>query len=77
VYLLGVLIHFQIRGGKGWEALGSGVSEEEDPLPGAIEDLRSLHGGDLPEGRYRYVEAQGPHFRSGAFRVGRDGRLID
>jgi hypothetical protein len=73
VYLLRMLFHFQIRGGTGWEALGSGVSDEEGPLPGAIRDLRSLHGGELPEGSYRYVEAQGPHFRSGAFRVGRDG----
>lgn len=72
-----MLIHFQIRGEQGWEALGSGMSVDADPLPGAIEDLRSLYGGRLPAGRYRYVEAQGAGSRSGSFELGEDGEILD
>jgi hypothetical protein len=44
-----MLIHFEIRGKRRWEALGSGESAGDvDPLQDAIDDLRSLHGGVLP-----------------------------
>jgi hypothetical protein len=56
----GLLIHFEIRGELGWEALGSGSSNHSgDPLQDAIDDLRSLHGGELPPGSYRYIVAYG------------------
>jgi hypothetical protein len=71
-----MLFHFQIRGEHGWEALGSGVSTTTDALAGAIDDLRSLHGGTLPRGSYEYVEAQGTDPRFGSFRLGEDGELL-
>jgi hypothetical protein len=55
-----VLIHFEICGAERWEALGSGESTGEvDPLQGAVDDLRSLHGGRLPTGTYRWIVAHG------------------
>jgi hypothetical protein len=72
-----VLIHFQIRGARGWEAMGSGAGEDGDPLCGAIEDLRSLQGGVLPAGRYRYFEASGPEPGLGDFELGGDGEMLD
>jgi hypothetical protein len=72
-----VLIHFQIRGARGWEAMGSGTSDDADPLQGAIEDLRLLHGGGLPAGHYRYFEAGGAEPRSGEFELDSGGEMID
>jgi hypothetical protein len=72
-----MLIHFQIQGEREWEALGSGESTDGDPLPGAIEDLRSLYGGKLPAGRYRFVEAHGTDARFGTFELLHDGELLD
>ncbi len=66
-----MLIHFEIRGERRWEALGSGESGDGvDRLQAAIEDLRSLHGGDLPSGSYRYIVAQGDDPRWGEFDLG-------
>jgi hypothetical protein len=72
-----VLIHFQIRGARGWEAMGSGAGDDVEPLRGAIEDLRSLHGGVLPAGEYRFFEASGPEPRLGDFELGDDGEMLD
>jgi hypothetical protein len=59
-----MLIHFEIRVEGRWEALGSGAStDEDDPLQGAIDDLRSLHGGELQRGSYRYIVAYGDDSR--------------
>jgi hypothetical protein len=71
-----VLIHFQLRGEHGWESMGSGVSNGEDPLRGAIDDLRSLHEGVLPRGSYRYIEAHGAERHMGSFEFGADGELL-
>jgi hypothetical protein len=69
-----MLIHFEIRGEGRWEALGSGESADAvDPLQGAIDDLRSLHGGDLPVGSYRYIVAQGEDPRWEKFDLGPAG----
>jgi hypothetical protein len=71
---LGVLIHFEIRGEARWEPLGSGASTDADnPLQGAIDDLRSLHGGELPIGSYRYIVAYGDDPRWEEFDLGSAG----
>ena len=57
--------------------MGSGLGDEEDRLRAAIEDLRSLHGGALPAGLYRYVEAGGSAPRLGDFELGDDGEMLD
>jgi hypothetical protein len=54
------------------------VSDDGDqPLPGAVEDLRALNGGKLARGSYRFIEFQGPSFRSGVFSLGDEGELLD
>ena len=69
-----MLIHFEIRGDGRWEALGSGESvDHAHPLQGAVEDLRSLHGGELPTGTYRYIQARGRDARWEEFELGPDG----
>jgi hypothetical protein len=72
-----MLIHFEIRGERRWEALGSGESADPiDPLQGAINDLRSLHGGVLPAGSYRYIVAHGPDPRWEGFDLGPAGIAV-
>jgi hypothetical protein len=69
-----MLIHFEIRGEQRWEALGSGESGDlVDPLSGAIDDLRSLHGGVLPAGSYRYIVAHSADPRWEEFDLGPAG----
>jgi hypothetical protein len=69
-----MLIHFELRGERSWEALGSGESSGEvDPLQTAIDDLRSLHGGELPAGSYRYMAAVGEDPRWEEFHLGPSG----
>ena len=54
--------------------MGSGISSEDHPLAGAVSDLRSLHGGALPAGSYRYLEVRsGSHL--GTFELDRKGEL--
>jgi hypothetical protein len=66
-----MLIHFEIRGRRRWEAFGSGESAGDvDPLQDAIDDLRSLHGGMLPAGSYRYMAAHGENPRWEEFDLG-------
>jgi hypothetical protein len=69
-----VLIHFELRGEQRWEALGSGESSGDvDDLQDAIDDLRSLHGGELPTGAYRYMAAVGDDPRWEEFDLGPSG----
>jgi hypothetical protein len=71
-----MLIHFELRGERDWEALGSGESNGGvDPLQNALDDLRSLHGGDLPAGSYRYIAAVGEDPRWEEFDLGPSGVL--
>lgn len=51
------IFHFQILGPLGWEAIGAGVGQGEDPLGGALDELRDHFGGELPPGRYQALEA--------------------
>lgn len=67
------LFHFEYRGTSGWEALGSGRGEDRDPTGSAFEDLRSLHGGEMPDGAYRYIEAMGDAARWQEFELSEDG----
>jgi hypothetical protein len=72
-----MLIHFEIRGEKRWEALGTGESSGDvDPLQDAIDDLRSLHGGKLPTGSYRYMAAIGDDPRWEEFDLGAAGDAV-
>jgi hypothetical protein len=69
-----VLIHFERRGKRAWEALGSGESTGDvDPLQDAIDDLKSLHGGVLPIGSYRYMAAHEEDPRWEEFELGPSG----
>jgi hypothetical protein len=73
-----MLIHFQIRGERDWESLGSGISAGgAEPLTDALEDLRSFYDGVLPAGHYRYIEAQARDSRFVAFDLGADGSLSE
>jgi hypothetical protein len=72
-----VLFHFQFLGQSGWEPMGSGRSSGEDPLLEAVEDLRILHGGELPPGRYQYIEAHTREARLTTFDLGVDGEMVD
>jgi hypothetical protein len=66
-----MLIHFEIRGETSWESLGSGESTGNvDRLQEAIDDLRSLHGGELPPGDYRWILAYGDDARWQEFDLG-------
>jgi DNA-binding transcriptional ArsR family regulator len=67
------LFHFEYHGKTGWESLGSGRGEDRDPTGSAFEDLRSLHGGEMPTGSYRSIEAIGNDARWQEFELGRDG----
>ena len=72
-----MLFHFEIRGPERWEVLGSGqADDEDDTLEKAIEDLRSLHGGKLPVGTYRYIAARGRDARWEEFLLGPDGKPL-
>lgn len=71
-----MLVHFQFRGEQGWESMGSGVSSGEDLLAGAVDDLRTLHGGTLPAGSYRYLEVRGGSLL-GTFELDGEGELLE
>jgi hypothetical protein len=69
-----LLIHFELRGSRRRESLGSGESTgDADPLQDALDDLRSLHGGVLPAGAYRYMAAIGEDPRWEEFDLGPSG----
>jgi hypothetical protein len=51
-----VIIHFQFDGENGWEALGAGEGSSDDPLNGALDDIKALSGGSLPKGSYRSID---------------------
>jgi hypothetical protein len=52
-----LIFHFEILGATGWESFGSGVGSGERPTETAIADLRSICGGRLPDGSYRFIAA--------------------
>ncbi|HVV90827.1 MAG TPA: hypothetical protein VHB53_10060 [Solirubrobacterales bacterium] len=72
-----MIFHFEFSGARGWEAMGAGTGTGGDPLPKALTDLRSLHGGSLPAGRYQFIAAAGNGARWREFRIGNDGELLD
>jgi hypothetical protein len=69
--------HFEFRGRANWEALGSGEGDGAHPVSSALEDLRKLHGGDLPAGKYRCIAARGPGARWQVFELDDDGHPVD
>lgn len=70
-----MIFHFEFSGAHGWEAMGSGEGAGADPLPLAIADLRSLHGGLLPPGSYQYIPARG-ETRWVGFELGEAGEVV-
>jgi hypothetical protein len=52
------IFHFQVHGEYGWEALGAGLGDGEDPIAAALDELRDFYGGLLPGGEYRVIEAR-------------------
>ena len=71
-----MIIHFEFSGDGDWEAMGSGIGAGEDPFGSALADLRSLHGGNLPAGRYRYIEARAGDARWEPFELGDGGEFL-
>jgi hypothetical protein len=71
-----VIFHFQFSGARGWEAMGAAEGAGDDPLAGAIHDLRALHGGTLPAGSYQYIAASGGDARWSDFELGDEGGPI-
>lgn len=74
-----MIFHFEFGGVHGWEAMGTGVGTgtEGDQLPTALADLRLLHGGTLPAGRYQYIAALGSEARWRDFEIDDDGEMFD
>lgn len=72
-----MIFHFQFDGERGWEALGAGEGIPEDPLGGALDDVRRLCGGSLPEGSYRFIDPKIAGARWEAFELGADEQVID
>jgi len=72
-----VIFHFEFGGVHGWEAIGAAMGTDGDPLPTALADLRMLHGGSLPAGRYQYIAAVGGEARWREFGIGDDGEMLD
>ena len=71
-----MLFHFQFRGPAGWEPIGAGVGDGEDPLAEALDEVRRFAGGTLPAGSYQVIEARSSDTRWQAFELGKDGEII-
>jgi hypothetical protein len=72
-----VIIHFQFEGERGWESVGAGEGSNEDPLGGALDDVRQLCGGSLPGGSYRFIDPRvaGAHWED--FELDSDGQVVN
>jgi hypothetical protein len=75
--VLPVIIHFQVEGEKGWEALGAGEGHSDDPLNGALDDVRRLCGGTLPKGSYRCIDPRVAGTRWQNFELDVEGQVVD
>jgi hypothetical protein len=71
-----VIFHFQIEGEQGWESLGAGEGRPEDPLGGALDDVRRLCGGSLPEGLYRFIDPKVAGARWQSFELDVDEQIV-
>jgi hypothetical protein len=71
-----MIIHFEFDGPTDWEAMGSGIGDGEDPVLGALADLRGLHGGRLPAGRYRFIEARPGDARWQRLELDSEGKVL-
>jgi hypothetical protein len=71
-----MLFHFQFRGTVGWEAIGAGVGDGEDPIAEALAEVRRFAGGTLPAGNYQAIEARSSDTRWEAFDLGEDGQIV-
>jgi hypothetical protein len=71
-----VIIHFQFEGAKGWEALGAGEGTSDDPLDGALDDVRRLCGGSLPKGSYRFINPRAADSLWQDFELDAEGQVI-
>jgi hypothetical protein len=72
-----MIIHFQFDGEKGWEALGAGEGNSDDPFDGALDDVRQLCGGSLPKGSYRFIDPRVAGSRWQDFELDASGRVVD
>jgi hypothetical protein len=72
-----VIIHFQFDGEKGWEALGAGEGSSDDPLDGALNDVRRLCGGNLPKGAYRFIDPRVAGSRWQDFELDSQGQVVE
>lgn len=71
-----MIIHFQFEGERGWEAVGAGEGSTEDPLGGALDDVRRLCGGSLPGGSYRFIDPRLAGARWEDFELDSDGQVV-
>jgi hypothetical protein len=72
-----VIIHFQFDGEKGWEAVGAGEGHSDNPLDGALDDVRRLCGGSLPKGSYRFIDPRVAGARWQDFELDAKGQVVD
>ena len=70
------IFHFQFHGEAGWETLGAGEGLGDDPIGGAIDDLRRLSGGTLPAGTYQMIESRSSASQWQTFEVAADGQIL-
>jgi hypothetical protein len=70
------IFHFQYQGESGWETLGAGEGLGDDPVGGAIDDLRRLSGGTLPAGTYQVIESRSSSSQWQTFELGVDGQIL-
>jgi hypothetical protein len=71
-----MIIHFEFSGEGDWEAMGSGIGADEDPVGTALADLRSLYGGRLPAGSYRWIEARAGDARWERLELDEGGEIL-
>ena len=72
-----MLFHFEFRGSSGWEPIGAGVGNGDDPIAEALAEVRRFAGGTLPEGRYQVIQARSSVTRWEAFDLSAEGEVSD
>jgi hypothetical protein len=71
------IFHFQYQGDYGWEAIGAGVGDGDDPIGMALAEVGLFYDGPLPAGSYQVIESRGAAPRWEAIEVGVDGKIVD
>lgn len=73
---MATIFHFEFLGEAGWEPVGAGIGEGEDPVRAAFREVRTFSGGTLPSGTYRVIASGPSDARWETFRVDSLGRAF-